>query len=161
MHKPVYILVNSKTDKEARKSAEVFMQDLCNEDQGASHDWFQGLKESQRWNPERYYFDKPRSFDDKHSKRMVTKTLRNQKAEILNWIKEGNKALKTKKGMDDLGWTLTQFSIASGRSVVHLFDHTGYSAGEGIVDRNMLKHILKYAKQQCMILWWVGFDVHY
>ena len=153
MHKPIFIL----TDSEKQDECNLFIEShLMKGD--SEIDWYQGIKESGRWNPEYSYFDKAKPLVDPKSMGIITKFLKSQKVEILDWLKKGNKELK--EGKENLSWILSNFSIASGYSPIHIFDNTGYSDG-AVIDKTDFDNILKWNNKNKTKLYLKGFDVHY
>jgi len=158
LHKPIFIIVATNSKAEARDLATARADSLVGENK--NHDWYQGIKESQRWGKDYEFFDKPCQIISERGKKIIKEMIESTQKSIQKWIDQGMVELK-KKGMKDLGWTLSNFSIASGETSAHVFDGTDYSMGEAIVDFEFLENLKKYAKKESLKLWIVGFDIHY
>jgi hypothetical protein len=154
LHKPIFIVVDCEEYSEVSAIAEKLLDHLITD---GSHDWYQGIIESGRWSKEWNWFDTPRLWDERiQIKDLIKHFLKSQKKEILDWIKRGNEELKDKT--KEFSWALTNLSIGSGDTPIHLFDSTSWSAGSGILDRQTIKGIKKHTGYK---LWIKGYDIHY
>ena len=165
VHKPIFIIVTGEDYVEAKIEAISFLRENTGENR-QYFDWYQGIKESGRWQESYSYFDTPRLMDDKHTKRQLNKMIKSQEEYVLEWIKTGNEELLNRfdnkgKEVKPLGSILVNFHIASSDSSMHIFDNSGYSGGSAVVDKATLQYTLKWAKKEKIKLWLVGFDVHY
>lgn len=150
LHKPIFILIEGVNQKEAKENAKEFIEDKLID---GSFDWFQGIKESQRW-PELEKYEKPKLA--KYEKKFIEELILRTQKEIHFWLDKGLQEIK-EKGDKELGWTLVDFHIASGKTACSLFDSTNWSDGDGIRDKESLVAILKDNPH----LWLCGFDIHY
>jgi len=155
MHKPIFILVNAENVADARSQADSFIEDKL---LSTDFDWHQGLTESQRWNEEYEIFDIPKDASTQDSMLFIIKMIKSSQVQIMEWITKGNKELE-EKGLDDLSWSLSSFSIASGKSMGFIFDSTNWSCGSPIVDYESLKGFWETNEKSKIFL--CGFDIHY
>ena len=155
MHKPIFILVSADNAEEARSEADTFIDEKLID---GSFDWQQGLKESKRWNEELEIFDTPQDASTKDSMLFITQMIKSSQTQIMEWLNTANKELK-EKGLKDLGYTLSSFGIAAGKTVGIIFDSTNWSCGSAIVDFESLKGFWKTNEKSKVFL--CGFDIHY
>jgi len=153
LHKAIIILVRAEGAKSAKyKAIDLIENTLINN--GSGFDWYQGIKESERW-PEYEKYDFPLNAD--LVKNEINDFLKTTIKEVHGWIDRGLRELK-KKGDHRLGWTACNFSIAGSNTTAFIFDNDG----EGIKDQEHLDNVLtnwsKPTKQTLFAAW---FDIHH
>lgn len=166
MHKPIGILAEGDTKLSVGANCTEFLDDES--DKGQWVDWYQGVKDSGRWDVKEYPDDPiliidqgEERWDNKIPNDLVRKFIKFSQDDFKYWYDMGKENLE-KKGMADLGHTSDYFSLCGSKSGCWLFDNSGYSGGEGIRDKNMFDTIKDYMIKQTPKKYWLClYDVHY
>jgi hypothetical protein len=166
LHKPIGILAEGDTKFLVGNNCTEFLEDES--EKGQWIDWFQGVKESGRWDVKEYPND-PILIIDQGEERwdnmipndLVRKFIEFSQEDFKQWHKLGTENLKNKK-MEDLGNTAMYFSLSGSKSGCWLFDNTGYSGGEGIRDKQFFEKAKNWMLEQTDKKYWLClYDIHY
>ena len=160
MHRVVGIIAEGNTAEEVRDEAEKFLNDSM--DGHIQHqflDWYQGVKESGRWDLEENP-DEPIFLSSPEAVKICSRLLRQARDDFDYWYKKGQEALNGEEDDDDFGSMYVYFSLAGGSHTCWLFDYSSYSRGADIRDQRMLDKVIKNADSTTPPLYLCLFDTH-
>ena len=167
MHKPIGILAEGDTKFLVGNNCTEFLDDES--DKGQWVDWYQGVKDSGRWDVKEYRDDPiliidqgEERWDNKIPNDLVRKFIEFSQDDFKYWHKMGTENLNSGNWQENLGSTASYFALSGGKGGCWLFDNTGYSGGEGIRDKQELERIKKWMLSRTDKKYWLClYDVHY
>ncbi len=168
MHKPIGILAEGEHKIAAQINCTEFLDK--NAERGEWIDWYQGIKESRRWDLNKYV-DTPimiiengeERWDNRKSNELIREFIKYSQEAFKRWYDMGQELIEKNGFKKELGHTADYFRYAGDNMSCWLFDNTGWSGGGGVRDIQTYNKIKKWILEENKgkNYWLCLYDIHY